>query len=239
MIEPLLPLYFRAKQAILRLIEDRGLQPGDPLPTERDLETTLNVSRVTVRRALAELEREGAVRREHGRGTFVAPPKIGRGLAAVTSFTQEMRTRGLQPGSRLLQFRRQAPPRHVGQQLDLAEGDPAVYVERVRLVDDEPIALSQSWLRLPDWAALRPQDLAAGGSLWDFLERHGLRVALVDKTVEATLADAYEAEALGIPPGSLFLVVESLARTADGTPIESNRVCFRADRYRLTFCQSR
>lgn len=239
MTEPLLPLYFRAKQAIHRLIEERGLQPGEPLPTERELEDTLQVSRVTVRRALTELEREGTVRREHGRGTFVAPPKLGRGLAAVTSFTQEAQTRGLKPGSRLLQFGRQTPPRHISQQLGLAEGAPTLYLERVRLVDDEPLALSQSWLNLPDWVILRPQDLATGGSLWAFLERHGLRVARVDKTVEAILADAYEAEALGIPPGSLFLVVESVARAADGTPIESNRVCYRADRYRLTFCQTR
>jgi GntR family transcriptional regulator len=239
MISPVLPLYYRTKQAILRYIEDHELLPGDVLPAERDLEREFAVSRVTVRRALSELEREGKIRRKHGRGAFVAPAKIGRGLGAVTSFTQEMRARGLQPSSRVLQFGTQAPPRHIAHQLGVGEGKPVLYVERVRLADDEPIALSQSYLNLPSWVVLRPQDLAGEASLWDLLDRQGVRIAAVDKTVEASLADDYEANALEIPAGSLFLVVETVAFAADGTAIEANRVSYRGDRHKLFFHQAR
>jgi GntR family transcriptional regulator len=236
---PPLPLYYQVKQAILRRIEDGELRPGELLPAERELERELQVSRVTVRRALSELERDGRVRKEHGRGTFVAPPKIGRGLTPVTSFTQEMQARGVQAGARLLQFGSQIPPRHIAHQLGVSESAPLLYIERVRLANDEPILLSQSYLNLPAWVILRQQDLAAGASLWGLLEAQGLRISAVDKTVEATLADEYEAQALGIPVQSLFLLVESVAFTADGAPIEANRVVYRSDRYKLFFHQTR
>ena len=85
---------------------------------------------------------------------------------------------------------------------------------------------------------MRPQDLAGGASLWDLLDRQGVRISAVDKTVEASLADDYEANALDIAAGALFLVVETVAFAADGTAIEANRVSYRGDRHKLFFHQA-
>ena len=96
-----MPLWFQLREALLREIRDRGMKTGDRLPTESEIERAYNVSRATIRQALAELEAEGVVRRVQGLGTFVASPKI-RHRPQLQSFSELARSQGFVPSHRML-----------------------------------------------------------------------------------------------------------------------------------------
>src|SRR5574341_1099270 len=99
------PLYYQLREALLTLIKEGRLKEGDLIPTERELGERFQVSRITVRRAIDELAREGYLVTQQGKGTFVARPKIQRHMTHMKSFSEEMADEGHRPGSRLLSLR--------------------------------------------------------------------------------------------------------------------------------------
>src|SRR5947209_18308252 len=102
-------LHDQARRRLEKLIADRGLQPGNRLPTETELAGEFNVSRTTIRNALKALEHEGKIERLPGRGTIVRQPRLGQLLGKLLSFTEEMRLRGLTPSNRLLEMTQTLP----------------------------------------------------------------------------------------------------------------------------------
>ncbi len=100
------PKYYRVKSQILEL--DRGLEPGSPVPTERDLAQQFGTSRTTVRQAIAELVVDGRLERTQGRGTFVAQPKLMQ-VRQLTSFSQDLQEEGWRPGSVILAIPSERP----------------------------------------------------------------------------------------------------------------------------------
>jgi len=227
-----LPLYHQLSELLLGQIVDGQLKPHEAMPAERELIEIFGVSRITVRRALEELERRGYVQREQGRGTFVAPAHIQRGVAKLTSFSEEIEARGMKPGVRLLALRREPAAGRVAHALQLEPGAPIWMVERLRLADGESIALNISYLRLPESVALTEAELTRETSLWGLLERKGVRMAAADKTIEATVADEDQAFHLQVPRGAPLLLVEGVIYGGDGTPIEFHQIIGRADRYK-------
>ncbi|MGO2036511.1 MAG: GntR family transcriptional regulator [Brevibacterium sp.] len=209
-----------------------GMAAGEQFPPERQLAEALGISRMTLRRAIDELVAKGVVRRRHGAGVFALGPKLDQPLAA-SSFTEDMLARGMRPGSRVLSFETTPAGAHIARRLHLEEGAEVVTVLRLRLADDEPLALEE--LHVP--AALVPglsaEDLE-NKSFYDLLrERFGIALSRSVQTIEPSLVDADEAKELEVEEGSPALLFERTSRNAEGVPVEFVRSVYRGDRYKI------
>ena len=209
------------------------LAPGDALPPERALAEQLDVSRMTLRRVLDDLAKEHLVIRRHGKGTFVADRPTAQPLT-MTSFSEHMRAAGLTPSSRTLSFASQAAGARLGRKLNLSPSDTVLRIVRVRLADEEPVAIES--LHVPE--ALVPGlsgDDLEHGSFYALLERRfGVSVTDAVQTIEATVTTEEESELLGVPIHSPALLFEVTARDSRGQVVEFVRSIFRGDRYKIT-----
>jgi GntR family transcriptional regulator len=226
------PLYHQLSDLILNQILDGQLKPGEAIPTEQELIRLSRVSRITVRRAVDELERMGYVRREQGRGTFVTSHWIQRGMANLTSFSEDLIARGMEPRSRLLTLREQPATLSEARALDVDEGESIWFVERLRLADSEPIALNTSYAHLPPDVTLTAPELEGQFSFWALLAEKGIVIVAADMTATAVSADDQLAGLLHASMNAPLLLVEAVAYTSEGTPVEYSQVVARADRYR-------
>src|SRR3974377_293488 len=127
-----------ARQQVLELIERLGV--GTAIPSERQLSADLGVSRLTVRAALDDLAREGYLVRRRGSGTYVQQPKISQELT-MTSFSEDMRRRGMEPSSSTLSLAEQLAGARLGRFLNVSPGERIVVVKRLRLADGVSMAI--------------------------------------------------------------------------------------------------
>jgi GntR family transcriptional regulator len=227
-----IPLHHQVYLDLRAALDAGEWRPGDRLPTERDLAARYGCSLITIRRALGELVREQRLERTRGRGTFVLHPRIDRDFAGELSFTEEMQVRGLDPETRLIAARPESAGEAVAHALELELGSPILYLERLRLAAGEPLLLEQVHLPAERFPGLLATDLEHG-SLYDLLtERYGVRVAKAREFMEPVLLRAREARLLGRKPGSPALLIEGIASTSDGRPVEYGRTYVRGDRTR-------
>ena len=227
------PKYFHVKSQILALIAD--LSPGDPVPTERDLAERFATSRTTVRKAIAELVADGRLVHTQGRGTFVAEPKLMQ-VRQLTSFSQDLTSEGWRPGSIVLDISEVPADAELAVRLRLVRGAPVHRVERLRTAADEPIAHEVAHLPgpLPGLAV----ELARHGSLYTTLrESYGVELAVVEDTVETSVADPPQAALLGCDTGQPLLLIHRTGLDTDGTVVEWTRSVFRGDRFRFVALQ--
>ena len=206
--------------------------PGDRLPAERELAKRYGCSLITIRRALSELAREGRIERTRGRGTFVLRPRLELDFGGTESFTGEMQSRGLDPQTRLIEARSEAAGEAVADALGLELGSPTLYVERLRIADGEPLLLEQVHLPADRFPGLLASDLEHN-SLYELLtERYGTRVVRAREAIEPVLLKSREAHLLEQASGKPALLIEGIAYSADGHPVEFARSYVRGDRTR-------
>ena len=153
------PLHHQVYLDLAAALDAGEWNPGDQLPTERDLAERYGCSLITVRRALGELVREQRLERTRGRGTFVLHPRIDRDFEAHLSFTEEMQLRGMEPSTRVIASRPESAGVAVALALGLEPGSPILYLERLRLADDEPLLLEQVHLPAERFPGLLASDL--------------------------------------------------------------------------------
>lgn len=225
----------RAKHATVRhTLEQRvrEMAAGEGLPSERELSAELGVARMTLRRAVDALVADGLLTRRPGAGTFVSPRRVEQPLQA-TSFSQDMRERGLEPGSHTLQATYVAADVDLAERLGIEPGDDVLHIRRLRTADGAPMAVED--LHVP--MALTPGlDGAAleGASFYDVLaERFGLRIAGGVQTARACLVEPADAEVLGIELGAPVFSFERVSRLADGRIVEFVRSVRPGDRYQI------
>lgn len=227
------PLYYQLKERIREQIEAGILKPGDKIPSERELSLAYGMSRMTVRQGLTELVNEGLLYREQGKGTFVSLPKISQGLMKLTSFTEDMLRRGLQPGGRVLSLEVvEATPRLAGI-LVLPEDRRIYRLERLRLADGHPMALEITHLPYHVFPDLMREELGHR-SLYAILEtKYGVKVQRAIQSLEPVVANHYEAEILGVAPGAPLLLMERTTYDVSDRPIEYVKSLYRGDRYKF------
>jgi len=218
------------RERVLELIEALGV--GDAIPSERQLGLDLSVSRLTVRAALDELVREGYLVRRRGAGTFVAEPKVAKGID-ITSFSDDMRARGLTPASRTIDLRTIPAGARLGRILHVSPSEPVVAVKRLRLADGDPMAIELLHVRSSLVPGLTAADLEEN-SFYDLLA-NCWEVAIIGgtQTVEPTVTNDEESEVLGVPLHSPALLFERVTRAASGDVVEYTSSTYRGDRYRL------
>jgi GntR family transcriptional regulator len=206
------------------------LGPDAAIPSERELMTTYDVSRATVRKAIDSLVADGLLHRIHGRGTFVARPRLESRLH-LASFSQDMRRRGLTPSTRLLSIELDEPPAEAAKALDLPSDGAAWRLDRVRLADDQPIALENGWYPRHLLPGLDRHDL--GGSLYElFADAFDLTIDTAEQTLWGETADASTARHLDAPVNTPLLVFRRVSCAAD-RPLEYVVSRYRGDRYQI------
>jgi GntR family transcriptional regulator len=218
------------RDQVLDLIEQLGV--GQAIPSERQLSADLGVSRLTVRAALDDLVREGYLIRRRGAGTFVSEPKIAQELT-MTSFTEDMRRRGMVPASRTLELKTVPAGARLGRVLHVSPSEPVTVVKRLRLADRETMAIETLHVRQSLVPGLSARELEKG-SFYELLhERYGISIVGGVQTIEPTVTNEEESEALGVPLHSPAFLFERVTHGAEGDVVEYVRSIYRGDRYRL------
>lgn len=206
------------------------LPAGAPLPGERQLCIEHGVSRITVREAIGQLVSEGVLVRVRGKGTFVAE-RAARSRLHLASFHSDMRRLGLRPGTVVLAVDRAVPPPATREALELAAGEQAWHVRRLRLADDQPMSVDDGWYPVAVVPDLDGADLT--GSLYTLLaERYGCTIDRAEQTVRAAEVDRGSAVLLGLAASRPVLVFDRVSYSG-GRPVEHARSTYRGDRYEV------
>ncbi|MFC4426408.1 GntR family transcriptional regulator [Deinococcus navajonensis] len=215
--------YLQVQQRLQEMLDGGEYQPGDKVPSERELALTLGVSRMTVRRAVDALVKLGLLERDSTTGTRVSPPKVRRLLnhAHLHSITQMVAATGGRAGGRLLEFQMTPVAGRVAEKLQLSAGSPVVVIRRLRLVDEVPFCLETSYLSARRVPGLAAQDLMDGASLYQLLEdRYGISAAVGESMISVSFATRPEAEALNLPAQHAVLLYRSVVQDTQGQPFE-------------------
>jgi len=226
------PLSHQLIEILRDLILKNNYRAGQPFLTENEVVEKYGVSRTTVREATSRLVYEGLLRRDRGKGTFVIKPRIHEESSSLLSYTEEIISRGMKPGSRLVEIQLEIPPWKIQNILQLNKGNKIIRLKRIRLADGEPMAIQTSHLPYTlcpeiyqgryDW---NTQSLAAA------LEDLGLKMVRATQRVYSSAADKENASLLNITRGKPLLVVERTCLLKDNTPIEYAIIHNRGDRW--------
>lgn len=220
--------YVQVREHLLSEVRSR-LSPGSPIPSERELCRQFRVSRMTVRQAIDTLVVDGVLERHQGKGTFVARPKVDLQVR-LTSFTQEMRRRGMQPGSVFLLAETVPATAEVAKHLELPGGTPVHHLRRLLTADSTPMAIEENWVP----ASALPELLSGplSFSVYERLTEAGLAPSWGEDLIEAHSATIEESTLLGVREGAPTLYITRRA-FHDHQVVDYSHSIYRADRYAL------
>lgn len=226
-----IPLYLQIKKELKEKIESKDYPYGSLLPSELELESVYGVSRITIRQAISELEKEGYVKRARGKGTTITySEKIDENLTAIRRFTTEMNERGLTPGTLEARIEKISANKEVAEHLDLKVGEDVYYLYRVRTGDGDPIVLFESFI--PTNYTLSLNNELYYDSMYDVFEKVGIGMPMVvNENFQAMLADERLSKALQVKKGSAIFKRVRTAYNEDNKPIEYTISYYRGERY--------
>ncbi|MFJ5964468.1 GntR family transcriptional regulator [Bacillus sp. NPDC093026] len=233
-----IPMYHQIMENLKKQIENGTLAPDTLIPSEREYAERFGISRMTVRQALSNLVNEGYLYRQKGKGTFVNRKKFEQTLQGLTSFTEDMRQRGLKASSQLLDFNKITCPEHLLSVLQLSDSDFLYEFKRIRLANDEPMAIETSYIPEKFAGSLTKEHLT--GSLYEYMENNtGLAIAHAKQELEANVATKAEAHLLSISTGAPVLSIARTTYFQNDLPFEYVLSVYRGDRYKLIHTMER
>lgn len=227
------PLYHSLGHVIRTRIESGEWAPDTQIPSERALMEMLGVSRATVRQGIENLVREGILYRIHGKGTFVAQPKMAQGGLRLLEFTETMRRNGLSPEARILGKAVLDPPANVARNLNLRAGDPVVWIQRLLGVNGAPMLIEASYFSAGRFPGLLELYEGVDDPFRWICHRYDVRIAREREVFEPVILESREAAQLGVKSGYAALWVEHLAFDVAGEPIAFLTSLLRGDRCRF------
>jgi len=228
------PLYSQLAGLLRDLISSEELGPDGRLPSEPELVARYGVSRSTSAKALDVLEREGLIRREQGRGTFVRETVLERPLPELTGFTEHVTKAGYEPGQRLLSVERLRGEDAGSLSSRFGAGQDVVVVRRVRLVDGEPVGLHRTVLpaALAERVGFVEDRLREGRvSLYALLREHGVELAWAEEHLQARSATEAEAALLDVPVGEALINVRRFSHDRQDNLVEAVDAVYIGRRY--------
>jgi GntR family transcriptional regulator len=227
------PLYYQIQQHLLEEIRSGSWKAGQPVPSEQEIAQRMGVSRMTARHALKSLCNLGVAYSQHGKGTFVSRIKLEKNFRQVLSFSEEMRSRGAKPQSKILQFRQIEPDTEVAEALHLTPKEEVALLRRIRLADSVPLCVECTHIPVrlcPELQKLFKPRMSLYQCL---LEHYGLQIDFADEVAEASLATLEEARLLRIPKKAPVFRFTRTAYLRNGKPIEFVRSVYRGDRCKV------
>jgi GntR family transcriptional regulator len=225
------PRYHQLKEILREKVSTEEWKPGDLIPSERELSETYNISRMTARQAITDLVNEGLFYREQGRGTFVADNRITQQLLQLTGFTEDIQARGQRPSTIVLSAAMHPADAIAAQRLRIEPGQTVFRLRRLRLADEEPLAIEESLLNFKGCEALAEEDFE-NHSLYQQLEtQYGIPLMEAQQEIEAGLAGQAESETLRIPVGSPVLLTRRTTYTDRNRPVEYARSVYCGAKY--------
>jgi GntR family transcriptional regulator len=221
------PLYLQLQKGLREAIENRVVKADAAIPTERDLAEEFDISRITVRKAIDGLVSEGLLARRQGAGTFVMAPRVEKSFSRLTSFSEDMISRGRRPHSVWVSKTEGAVTPEEALSLGLSPGTSVYRFHRIRYADDAPMALEYS--TVPGYCLASPDSV--GPSLYEALEAAGHLPVRALQRLRAINFSAEQAEALGVASGDAGLFIERRGFLIDGRTAEFTQSYYRGDAY--------
>lgn len=229
------PLYTQLKEVLRTRILDGSYPPMARMPSESELGKAFDVSRITVRQALGDLQKEGLIFKIHGKGTFVAKPKAFQNVSTLQGLAESVSARGYEVLNRVRGLRTVAASKAVAERLALAPGSQVLEVKRVRLINREPVSLEITYLPASLRERLEKADLVTRDIFLILENDCGLALGHADLAVDAVLADSELTQALEVDEGAPIMRIERLTHDAAGAPLDFEYLYYRGDsfQYRL------
>jgi GntR family transcriptional regulator len=225
------PLYYQIREALRARIVDGIYAPLGKLPSESEIMQASGVSRITVRQALRDLQKEGLIFTIQGKGSFVTQPKAIQELTRLQGFAEAMGQKGYETHSRVIALESVRAGEKVAAALRLEPGAEVTELRRVRYLNRAAVSLDVSYFPPEVGRRLAQSDLAAR-DVFAILENDlGLPLLAADLTIDATLADGALSRHLGVPAGSAVLRIERLTCTTNQVPIDFEYLYYAGDAY--------
>ncbi len=230
------PLYTQLKALLRNRILNGTYAPHSQMPSESELGNLHNVSRITVRQALSDLQKEGLIFKIHGKGTFVAKPKAFQNVSKLQGLSEAMSQMGYEVINHLRSFKFIPASTVVAERLNIAEGTQVAEIKRVRLINREPVSLEVTYVSQQLGEQLQKADLVARDIFLIIENDCGTPLGRADLAIDAILAETELTNALNVEEGSPIMRIERLTHAADGTPMDFEYLYYRGDafQYRLS-----
>lgn len=240
-VQPLsaVPLYSQIRELVRRRVLDGSYAPHSQMPSESQMMEAYGVSRITVRQALADLQKEGLIFKIAGKGSFVAKPKAFQNLARLQGFGEAMSPAGYETFSQVLSARRCNVDDAVARQLRVKPGAVVFEIQRLRYLNREPISVDVSYFPLALGRRLANEDLPTRDIFVILENDYGLHLTHADVSIEAITANEVLARQLRCAEAAPLLRIERLTYAGE-QPVDFEYLYYRGDafQYRLRIARS-
>lgn len=227
------PLYLQIKNQLLDNISAGVYGKGQKIPTENELAQNFSVSRITIRKALKELEEDGLLVRYQGRGTFVTNHSLRRDISHNSSFSDICRATGLTPGARTIKSVIEDATESDMQELQIEKGAKVIALERIRYADSTPVAIEFS--RFPEtFSFLIEEDLNNASMIGILAEKYDIHfTGTSTKTLKLVYATYEQAKYLALPKGYPLISIACVSCDAHGKPCHRSLQLIVGDKFEL------
>ncbi|MCQ1528955.1 GntR family transcriptional regulator [Lutispora saccharofermentans] len=233
------PLYQQLKDTLRANIINGDLSPHEKVPTERELSEMYNVSRITVRQALADLTNEGFIYKVQGKGTFVSPPKVEQPLFSVTPFEETLKAKGIIPSTQLLEWKSESADFEIATKLAIPISSSVIKLTLLGLGDKEPMAIYNSFFsetlgrEMVKSAEFNEKSQRSYTTIDLYKSIPDIKPKMQNQSFEALPANGTISDILKIPYGAPVFFVTSIIYDMDDRPIELKTAAYRGDKYRF------
>lgn len=229
--ESQIPLHYQIYTDILEKIKNKEYKENDKLPSEVELQNLYGVSRITVRRAMQDLQKDGYAIKYRGIGTLVSKPKRSFNIQNLSSFSEDNEKYGEEASSILLNFEELIPEENIRAMLELKKNEKAYLIERIRLSGNMIIGLHKAYIKKVDNITLKEEDFQSNGSLYNILKEQGVSLDHALETLEAKLPNQELCKILKIDQMTPIFYKERKTYDVNNEPIEYVKMYYRADMY--------
>ena len=218
-----IPIHHQLYLILEKKIQDGDYPGGSIMPSEAELQSQYGISRITVRRAISDLEKYGYVKKKKGVGTYVLSQKKNKEYFSFSSFSEEVRMKGKTPSSIILDCGEIEADGKISEMLGVRPGEQIGYLKRIRLMDGRIMALHETFISLRFGFHILPEDFDANTSLYEFYETHGVELGYADETIEVKEPSSQIRTELFMKESKALLYRERISYLDDGTPVEFSR----------------
>ena len=226
------PIHQQLYLFIKGCLEDGIYKEKEVIPSEVELQKQFDVSRITVRRAISDLEHDGFLRKVRGKGTFVEPIKKEKPLSTFTSFSGDAKVKGDKPGSIILACKKVEASVKVAQCLKIEPGESVTFLKRLRLLNGKIIALHETHISSKLGFEIQAQDFDSTTSLYEYLEEKGISLGSADETLEVKISSSELKRELFLEDIQPIVFKERITYDIHGNPVEFSENSYIAETYK-------